>query len=245
MYRRIQKIHLEKITSTQLFAKTTYHDLGKDSLVCIIAEEQTDGKGTQGRDWYSPKNNLYFTIVFSLSSSFRYLANISQVISLSCVRSLQELHVKVSCRWPNDLVVSGKKIGGILTEIVPSKEHNMVFVGIGLNVNMTKEELQHIDQPATSLYCETKTLWNKETLLDDLLKNMSEDLLILEKDGFDHFKKPYLQYVLYLNEKVIVDNKGTQLSGTFIGIDKEGRLLLETEDKRKVVLSGSDRMLKR
>ncbi len=245
MSRSLKKIHLPTLDSTQLWAKRHYTQMPLDTLLCIDADEQTSGIGTHDRSWVSPSGvNIYTTCVFSLPRSFRFLANLSQVISLSCIQVLSEMGFHPQCKWPNDLLIDGKKMAGILTDIVSTAENSVIFIGMGLNVNMEKENCEKLDQPVTSLFLESGKKWDKSELLDKLLLQINQDITLLETEGFIAFKSLYENHVLYLHKPVVITQNDHSYSGAFVGIDDLGRLILKTEGGEKMFFSSAERMVK-
>ncbi len=185
---RIMRIHLDSTESTQIYAKKHQEDFVKEALTCISAEEQTQGYGRQKRRWISPKGvNLYATLAFRLPSDTVFLSCLAILLARSLSTLLEKKGLHPHVKWPNDVLIQGKKMAGILCETEEKQESVFpndfsgclgiqVFLGIGINVNMTADDCAAIDQPATSLLQETGHPWDKQALLQELLEQFTNDL---------------------------------------------------------------------
>jgi BirA family transcriptional regulator, biotin operon repressor / biotin---[acetyl-CoA-carboxylase] ligase len=167
---KINKIFLDSIDSTNTYAKNHANEFASDALTCIIAEEQTAGRGQFGRKWISPRGvNLYVTLFFHLSKEAKQIETLA-IFMAKCLKDvLERNNIPVTLKWPNDLLLNGKKLAGVLCETVFNPDSIQVILGFGLNVNMEEIDLLQIDQKATSLKQETGVIWNKETLLEQIL----------------------------------------------------------------------------
>lgn len=155
--------HFELVTSTNDWAKAHLATFPPESITCISADFQTQGRGQYGREWISPHGvNLYASYAFFRDQEPLVLVHL---LAHSIKAVLEELGVSVRVKQPNDLFVGSKKIAGILCETVSQPTCSGVVIGVGLNVNMTAEDLQKIDQPATSLLAETGKEHDLQTLL--------------------------------------------------------------------------------
>ena len=147
------------------------------SVIC--AATQTSGKGRLGRIWSSPPNkNIYMSIVIKRNDLSPSAVNsFVQLAALSIYNSLKEMSISgLKIKWPNDVLVNGAKIAGILCEgVFKQDKMTALIIGIGLNVNMNVKDLSKIGRPATSLLVESSVPWNclkiKNTLLEKFLCN--------------------------------------------------------------------------
>lgn len=173
----IVEIHLQSVDSTNTYAKTHGIHFAKDKITCITAEEQTGGKGQFQRKWISPPNvNLYATFYFHLPLNTPHLTEQSLILAKSIKKVLEQLGMHATMKWPNDVLIGGKKIAGVLCETEFHKTHIEVILGFGLNVNMEIEDLAKIDQPATSLKNETGKIWDKRKILREIQKQWVLDI---------------------------------------------------------------------
>lgn len=148
-------IKLKTIDSTTAYVKRERDNLPASGAV--IAEEQTGGKGQFGRVWVSPPGGLYLTVFYPAEA-------LHKEFGLEVARILKEIlyeeGVEAHLKWPNDLLINGKKVAGTLIECSGGR----ALIGIGLNVNTPQEVFNNIDQPATSLLIETGVRRDIESL---------------------------------------------------------------------------------
>lgn len=173
----IQYIQLDTIDSTNNWAKK--HPAPPQHLLCITAEEQTAGRGQHARSWVSPRGvNLYASFCFCIPRHCPLLPELGLLLAQSLTAILKKRGFSPQIKWPNDILISNKKIAGILSEAVTGKEEIQVVLGIGINVNMSAADCLAIDQPATSLQLEAldKAPLSREALLHELLEQFLQDL---------------------------------------------------------------------
>lgn len=165
-------IHLDEVDSTNIYAKK----IGRNSMdgTVVISEKQTSGRGRLGRKWQSQEGCLCMSIILRPSVSIQEISKITQVAAAAVFLALQEVNVKTMIKWPNDLLINGKKICGILTEMVTYKgEVDFIIVGIGLNINNKLEDLpQEIKNSAASVYSETGITLSKVEVTAKIMNNM-------------------------------------------------------------------------
>jgi len=224
----IIRYHFNSIESTNTWAKLNAHEFQQDKITLVTADEQTAGRGRFKRRWESPpKQNIYATFCFFVDKYSNEIGNIPQVLALSASAALRRLHVDPMLKWPNDLLLSGKKIGGILAETT-TLDKLCVIIGIGLNINMPFETLMLIDRPATSLLVETKTSFNPEEILSDLTLIFKNDLNLFFAKGFAPFLEPYKKSLSADPSKLIHFHDNQKIwKGTFHAINQDGSLALK------------------
>ena len=236
----MNEIHLDKIDSTNTYAKAHCATFPADKITCITAEEQTSGRGRFTRKWVSPRGvNLYATFYFQLPINTLHLISLSQVAAFSVAAVLiqEGLHPKI--KWPNDIQLSGKKVSGILSETTFQKSHVEIFLGIGINVNMEADTAVQIDKPATSLKIETKRTWDKQALLKKLQKQLVSDLEKFKKGGFALFHSQFEKLLAYKGQMIRCFDGKKEWSGVCHSLTNDGQLNLYLPDKTiHTVLSG-------
>jgi len=178
--------HFECLASTQSWARTHLASCSPEKLTVITADCQTSGRGQYGRRWISPPGiNIYASFVFFERNLDPLTLN--HLLALSASHLLQTLGVTSQIKWPNDLMVDRKKIGGILCETTAEA----TILGIGLNVNMPPEQLSNIDQPATSLLCHTGLSHPLPPLIEALATQFASNLTLYIKSGFTPFSSTF------------------------------------------------------
>jgi BirA family biotin operon repressor/biotin-[acetyl-CoA-carboxylase] ligase len=232
--------HFDTIDSTNNWGKQNCHLFDAKKITLITAEMQTAGRGRFKREWVSPNENIYATFCFAVNKSRADIGNIPQVLALSAAQVMETLQFEPKLKWPNDVLLSNKKIAGILCETVSFENHFMVILGIGLNVNMPLDIVEHIDRPATSLLIESGKKFNVKTVLDLLEKQFKIDFQTYLKKGFSPFlaKYKHLMWTGHGNTIRFHDNLAL-IEGSFHSINEDGTINLKlTNGDLKRFLSG-------
>lgn len=238
----MKTIHLEIIDSTNTYAKEHFHEFDRDEITCIYANQQTAGRGRFDRSWFSPASeNIYATFAFQLPASALHLTSLAQVMNLSLANIfLREEDLYPRIKWPNDVQLNGKKVSGVLCETRFDKETVEIFLGIGVNVNMTAEELVQIDQKATSLREETGKKWDREQLLKKLQVQFFVDLEKFKRSGFLPFHDQLENLLAYKGETVRCLDGAKEISGICHSITSDGRLNLRLPSGEIKKISSGD-----
>lgn len=223
---KIEYYHSETIDSTQTLAKRLKGTLNQNAMTVISADEQTAGKGRSDKVWISPKGeNLYISFVLFVDST-PFLANAAQAACLAVTDVLQEYNIKdIGIKWPNDVLVNGKKIAGVLVETSMHDSKICVIIGIGLNINSKKDAWSTISRDITSMTLETCKKLNiqdiKRILEDKILKRL---FVVIEK-GFSSIEKEYNDLLIHkINDEIIINSK---VVGTFQYISSKGALAVK------------------
>jgi BirA family biotin operon repressor/biotin-[acetyl-CoA-carboxylase] ligase len=216
---------------------------GAEEGTVVIAESQSGGKGRLGRRWASPPGvNLYCSIILRppvQPVNAPQLTFLSAVAVAKVIERLTPIMPRI--KWPNDILVSGKKVAGLLNEMSAETDKiNFVVLGIGVNLNMTAEQFpDDLRNPATSLLLE----WGKVVNRVDFARCMLEELDSLYQEflrsGFSQVRHEWLERSRLEGEPVTVADGGRELRGRVRGIDEYGALLIEDNDGDiQQVLSG-------
>lgn len=220
--------YFDSLSSTMDVAMKLALD-GSPEGTLVIAESQTQGRGRLGRAWVSPK---YKGIYLSLILRPKMLPSRASLLTLLCAVSLCEAikkicDVETQIKWPNDIWLSNKKVGGILTELNAEMDAvNFVIAGIGLNVNNDKKSLV---SGATSLREHKDESLDRIHLLQEILRRIETNYLLLqEKDGRGLVEKART-YSLTLGRRVRVYVRKEQVEGEALDIDTDGGLLLRKD----------------
>ena len=207
-----------------------------DHFTVVQANHQEKGKGRLGRSWQDQGNSLLFSILLKEKIEPERVPLLSLLAGASVVLTLEHYGLTPLVKWPNDTLVSEKKISGILTEAVSEGENIFYIVGIGINLNQKGFEGE-LSQKATSLFLLTKKEYDKEEVLTVLLSYFTS----LYQDYIQGGKK-FLTVVKshsYLDQKeVSLDYYGEHIHGTVIDITDKGTLLLDVSGKQIEVSSG-------
>jgi BirA family biotin operon repressor/biotin-[acetyl-CoA-carboxylase] ligase len=222
---KIHYIYLDSIDSTNNWVKSHFPELS--SLTCVTAQEQTAGRGRFQRHWISPPGeNIYATLYLTVPLGSRYLSNLGQIMAFACAKVLRGIGFQAQLKWPNDVLIQGKKIAGILTETITQDKEIAVIIGIGINVNMPTEALEAIDQPATSLLQLSKKKWDLQELTELLMNHFLIDLALLKKSGFAPFQAPFENILAYKGQEITSRDGARTIKGICHSITKDGHLQL-------------------
>ena len=228
-----QKVeHYQLLDSTQTLAMKRVEALSDQGLV-IIADQQTAGRGSHLRSWYSNNDQgiwLSFILRPDLTSlQASQLTLLTAVVLRDVITRITNL--KPAIKWPNDLLIGEKKVAGILTEAKSTyKKIDYAVVGIGLNVNQTKTQLNdQIKQTATSLKIESNRSYSKKLIIQELLNQFETDYEHYMTDGFNQIKERWLQSAFRLNSRIVYSVNGQTKEGIFIDIDDDAQLIVKDE----------------
>jgi len=209
----------------------------------VIAEEQTAGRGRAGRNWHSERaTGIYATLLLRPKISPVQAPLLTMMAGLSAHAAIQaQTGLQPDVKWPNDLVLNGKKLGGILTEMHAEPTMvRFVIVGIGINVNQDKfpAELSAI---ATSLRAETGRGQSRLELLARLLREFETDYNRFLRDGSGSVTERFTQVSSYASgKKVRVTNGKETYIGVTAGLRPEGLLQIRREDGALVTVLAGD-----
>ena len=241
-----------------LFGKRIYHFFRTDSTnrvgmelgyagepegAVILAEEQSAGRGRAGRSWHSERAaGIYVTLLLRPKISPMQAPLLTMMAGLSAHAAIQaQTGLQLDLKWPNDLILNGKKLGGILTEMhADTSLVRFVIVGIGINVNQEKfsGELNGI---ATSLYAETGKNQSRLELLARLLREFESDYNRFLREGASSVTKRFTKASSYaVGKKVRVTNGAESFTGVTAGLAPEGLLQVEREDGKTVMVIAGD-----
>lgn len=236
----INIVHYEEIDSTNVEARRLSKEGVEPGLV-VTARKQTAGRGRRGRSWESPADdNLYFSILLRPRIKPEKAPMLTLVMAYSVAKALQEKEIYASIKWPNDLVLSKKKICGILTEMNLSDEGiEDVIIGVGLNVN-TMSFPRELEDKATSLRKELSCELECGELLQLILKEFIENYKnFLENPDLKFLQDDYNAILVNRDREVMVMEPGKEYLAKALGINEQGELLVQKEDgSTEVVFSG-------
>lgn len=239
--KNIYYIHFDTIDSTNTWTKKNAATLDPNQLTCVTALEQTAGRGRFYRKWISPKGqNIYATLYFCIPRNSPYIINLGQILSLSCIAVLRKKGFDPKIKWPNDILLDGKKVAGILCETVSFEDKIGVVLGVGINVNMPQDLLDTIDQPATSLAQLSGQTWTLEQIIEPVLKQFIKDLDLLENQGFEPFRTLYDECLAFKGETISCHDGIKTVKGVCHSVNSDGRLNLLLPNAEVVLLSAGE-----
>ncbi|MHB8909650.1 MAG: biotin--[acetyl-CoA-carboxylase] ligase [Syntrophales bacterium] len=200
----------------------------------VIAEEQLQGKGRRGRVWYSPAGEGIYVSVILRPSVQPYEA--PQLVLMTAVAAAETLlahaAVPAAIKWPNDILVGGKKIAGILTEMsVDMDRIDYVIIGMGLNVNTPAEALPpEIAGIATSLRAETGRAFSRVELLRTYLEELEGYYALFRERRFEKIRERWLELAKIIGRQVRIAGIEQTYEGEVVDVDPNGFLILKSPD---------------
>lgn len=237
-----KRYYREEMDSTNTEAKRQAVGEAFHGLL-VHTDHQTMGKGRQGRSWSSPKGTgIFMSLLLKPELAPQKASMLTLIAALSVADAIREMTgLFVDIKWPNDLVIKGRKVCGILTEMSTEKDAiRYVIIGIGMNVN-TKEFPVELQQTATSLYIERNVFTDRNALIDCIMLKLEERYDTFIKTGdLEFMQEDYNNRLINCGRWVRVLGRDATLllEGVAGGINKKGELLVETDDGRIEVCSG-------
>lgn len=196
-----------------------------------LAEHQSKGRGRLGRAWGSPfGRNIYCSFSYSFNKDISEISGLSLIIGLLVVQSLESLYPALHplLKWPNDIYVNNKKMGGILIDIIAEAHGNCrAIVGIGLNVNMKDVALTSVDQPWTSLEHALNIKGDRNGMAAHIIHSILKGLDVFLEKGMPSFLSEWVRYDVLAGKQVSVSTSAKVTTGLARGIDSHGYLLVE------------------
>jgi BirA family biotin operon repressor/biotin-[acetyl-CoA-carboxylase] ligase len=232
----MQRIHFETTDSTNSEARRLAPEHSGEVLL-VTAAIQSAGRGRQGRAWQSPLGGAWLSLVWPAQKPPPAYANVSLLAAIAVRRALAEVvdAGRLTIKWPNDVLVDGKKISGILCEQWPgeSGSSGVLVIGIGINVDfdltLLPSDLRH---PATTLSAAVGHAIPVEAVIDAAAGQLTAMLAVFEMSGLNSELIAELRENLaYVGEERAWQSPQGEVSGKVLGIDDAGRLLLEVDDQ--------------
>jgi BirA family transcriptional regulator, biotin operon repressor / biotin---[acetyl-CoA-carboxylase] ligase len=207
----------------------------------LVAERQTAGRGRRGREWLAwPGASLTFSVLWRFPAGAPVPAGLSLVAGLALAVALEKLGVAgVQLKWPNDVLVGGRKLAGILVELQPGRDQTpAAVIGIGLNIAVPTDAVIP-DQPAVASLADCLApMPDRNRVLAAILAELQDLLDLYAMAGFAALRGAWEQRHAYAGRPVRILGEGQVLEGTCEGVDEDGTLLLRTDAGLQRVLSG-------
>jgi len=221
---------------------------GSPEGTAVIADCQTGGKGRLGRTWASPPGvNLYCSVILRPPIQPMAAPQLTFLSVVALARAIERLTpLSPRIKWPNDILIDGKKVAGLLNEMSAETDKvNFVVLGIGVNLNMTSDQFPaDLRHPATSLFIESGTRVRRTDFARCLFQELDEVYGQFLREGYGPVRQEWLQRSRLAGEPVTVTESGRVTRGRVVGIDEYGALLLEGEDGATLqVLAGDVRLV--
>jgi BirA family biotin operon repressor/biotin-[acetyl-CoA-carboxylase] ligase len=216
---------------------------GAEEGEVVVAESQTQGKGRLGRSWFSPPYlNLYLSVILRPRIPPHQAPLITLMAAVATAEAIEKFSgLHPSIKWPNDILLGGRKVAGLLNEIQSETDRvHFVILGIGVNLNVDQKMFpKEIRSIATSMKQETGQVISRKDFLSSLLKRLEEWYAIYLKESGDVLLNAWRDRAQIKGKSVKVTSFGETLSGIAVDVDSDGALLLRMESgKRRRVVAG-------
>lgn len=240
-------VWLDTTVSTNLEAFRRADEGAAEGTV-VLADHQSGGKGRLGRQWESPPGvNLYASVILRPQLAPYDAPQLTFLSAVATARAIQQTcGLQPSIKWPNDLLLRGRKVAGLLNEMHAETDRvGFVVLGIGVNLNMGAAQFPaDLRTPATSLCLETGTWVSRTSFALQLIMELDRAYEEFRCHGFDPVRAEWSRLCNAAGRKVEVDSGGSVTEGFFDGVDHDGALLIRLADGgRERILSGDVRIV--
>ena len=228
--------------STNLQARRLAEEGAIEGTV-VVADQQSAGRGRLGRRWESPSGvNLYCSIVLRPKIPVQQAPQLTFLSAVAVAETLnKECQLSAKVKWPNDILVNGAKISGLLNEMnAETGQIHFVILGLGINLNMLEEQFpEKLNYPVTSAYLATGRLVNRLVFLREFLRCLDGYYSEFLQEGFTPIRRRWENLCDMMNMRVEVDQGAGKLCGTVVGLEPEGALRLRLDNgQNERILAG-------
>lgn len=207
----------------------------------IVADSQDQGHGRYGRDWSSPKGNLYFSLLVKPNKQIEEFSLLSFVAAIALSKTIEKFRndsQEISHKWPNDILINDKKVAGILLKSDGNISNpSFIIIGIGLNINSHPEDTNF---KATNLESEKISNLNREEILKEFLDNFDIFYEEFLNFGFAPIRNLWLKKAFRLNKTINVNLVDQKMTACFKDLNNSGNLILGGEDNEVKIISSAE-----
>ncbi|RST73644.1 biotin--[acetyl-CoA-carboxylase] ligase [Siminovitchia acidinfaciens] len=228
--------YFDSLESTQKAAYQLAYD-GAPEGTLVIAEEQTSGRGRLGRAWHSASGKgIWMSIIVRPDLPPQKAPQFTLITAVAVARAIEEVtEITPEIKWPNDLLIKGKKVVGILTELQAEADKiSSLIIGIGMNVNHASDDFPvEVKKIASSLFIEKGEKISRAALIQSFLKNFEKYYSIYISDGFLPIRILWESYATSIGKQIKATTVTGEIVGVAVGISNEG--VLKIEDEKGVI----------
>ncbi|RFU68473.1 biotin--[acetyl-CoA-carboxylase] ligase [Peribacillus saganii] len=223
-------VYEETVSSTQQIAHRLANEGASEGTI-VVAEEQVSGKGRLSRSWHSPKfTGIWMSIILRPIIPIDKAPQLTLLAAVAVVQAIEEVTDTLpQIKWPNDILINGKKVTGILTEMQAESDGiHSVIIGIGINVNTKQDDFpDDLKEKATSIQIEQGKSISRAKLIQVLLLRLEKIYDLYLEKGFSPIKQLWEGYAVTIGRDIIATTLTGTITGRALGITEEGVLLLE------------------
>lgn len=229
--------YFKTISSTNDYARNLVNKGVKEGTV-VLADVQTSGRGRKNRCWFSSEGGLWFSVILFPNLPPKQGMLLTMTASISLAQAISDITcLKSLIKWPNDVLIDGKKVCGVLTELEADKEKiSYSVVGIGFNVNNKLTE--DLYKTAATLSEKIGSKISNTDLLICILRRFDENYTRLLDGDFGYITDKWLSMSKIVGRNVIIREDNTTIKGVVSGIDHDGSLILKTKIGTERIYSG-------
>ncbi|MBN2110579.1 MAG: biotin--[acetyl-CoA-carboxylase] ligase [Methanosarcinaceae archaeon] len=232
-------LYYDEVESTNSIARSVADRYPEGTIV--IAETQKKGRGRMGNEWQSLPGGISFSVILKPSIPLEYAARITLVAGLALSNSMRRLGVDARIKWPNDVLIKGKKVSGILTEVdaeVEKVEH--IILGIGINANVRLNDFrEEFKKNSTSLEAELGEPIDRVSFMKDLLFELEQQYIKFKTQQFANIVSEWISVSDTIGRNVTVTTPIRIIEGKAVGITNRGALLVQTRNNvREEIIAG-------
>jgi BirA family biotin operon repressor/biotin-[acetyl-CoA-carboxylase] ligase len=238
----LEIFHTLPSTNTYLLEKSQAYVDGADPQFHIcMSEAQSSGRGSRGRKWVSPYgHNIYLSLSWKFAAGSKSLDGLSLVAGLAVSNTIRFCRIEgVGLKWPNDLQIDSRKIGGILVEVkgeAPGVFH--VVVGVGINLKLSAEFMNEVDQPWSCLAEHGFEMEMRNHFASQLIAGLVHNIEEFQTKGFSRFQSEWSAMDVMHGKEIEIVSQNGSICGRSAGVDSDGALKVETPNGVQVVRSG-------
>jgi len=199
----------------------------------VFAESQSRGKGRLGRKWFSPEGGLWFSLILRPYIEPKQALKLTLLGSVAVVKTMNVLYgIRAEIKWPNDVLIDGRKVCGILTEAsIRGKNLDFAVLGFGVNANFDLESFpRYLRDSATTLRAQLQKEVSREILLCKLLENAEISYELLKRGKFEEILDDWRKVSGFLGSFVRIQDGQRTIAGTALDLDAGGALIVKLED---------------
>lgn len=227
-----QIYYYDTVDTTQKVANELANTTGVEGTI-VVADTQTAGKGRLARQWSSAKGKgIWMSIILKPNIPIHQAPKLTLITAVAVAQGIQATTgIKPHIKWPNDLLLNGKKIVGILTEMQAEADGiHSVVIGVGINCNQLVEDFTpELKDIATSLLVEGGEAVSREELICSVLQHLEELYQTFQQEGFAEIKKLWESFAINMGKTITATTAQGRITGIALGITEDGVLLLKDE----------------
>lgn len=231
-------ITFKQVDSTNKAAKRLVNSGNANKKSIIISDEQSNGYGQRGRVWESLKGNLHLSVLLETDKQLKELQELVFLTALVMAKYIAQVthgNLDIKLKWPNDILIDGKKICGILLETIKFQNKQFVIIGIGVNLSKTPNVQ---DQAVTSLKKEANIQTLPAEFTSGFIRQFDTEYCQWRQDGnFNKIREEWKKLAYNLHQNVTINNGNTNISGRFHDIDDHGAIILKTSNGQMVTIN--------